>query len=230
MAGSTAYPECPWSRLAGTAGRALAPLALAVLLLLVPSPGRAQAPQGSGDAAKAAADQLRPGDVVRLRIWREPDLSGDFPVDETGVVVFPKIGPLPVTEESAQSLEARLVAAYEEFLQHTSVDVTLLRRLQVLGAVRNPGLYSVDATMTVGDVLAMAGGVTVHGSAKRIELIRDGARVTGDLSGSARLSEVHVRSGDQVHVPERSWLSRNTGVVAAGLSATVSLVIALLTR
>ena len=39
---------------------------------------------------------LKPGDVVRLKIWREPDLSGDFVVDEHGGVVVPKLGRVPV--------------------------------------------------------------------------------------------------------------------------------------
>jgi len=99
-----------------------------------------------------AADALRPGDVVRLRIWREPDLSGDFPVDESGVVVLPKIGPRSVTAESPATLRDTIVAAYSKFLNHNSIDVTLLRRIQVLGAVRQPGVYPVDPTMTIGDV------------------------------------------------------------------------------
>ena len=45
------------------------------------------------DAAPGdAASPLRSGDALRLRIWREPDLSGDFTIDDDGVVTLPKIG------------------------------------------------------------------------------------------------------------------------------------------
>lgn len=171
---------------------------------------------------------LRPGDVIRLRIWREPDLSGDFAVDETGTVVFPRIGALRVVEESPESLKARLVKAYEAFLNHSSINITLLRRLQVLGAVRNPGLYPVDATMTVADALALAGGTTPQGDPDRIELVRDGQRIAARLSANTPITGSQLQSGDQIFVPERSWVSRNAGVVAAGITATVSLVVALL--
>lgn len=180
-------------------------------------------------AQSASSDALRPGDVIRLRIWREPDMSGDFAVDETGGVVLPRIGPIKVTDDSAESLKARLVKAYSAFLNHSSIDVALLRRLQVLGAVRNPGLYPVDATMTIADALALAGGTTPQGHPDRVELVRDGQRLEARLSRNMQLTASQIRSGDQIFVPERSWVSRNTGVVAAGITASVSIIVALLT-
>jgi protein involved in polysaccharide export with SLBB domain len=177
------------------------------------------------------AEPLRPGDVVRLRIWREPDLSGDFPVDETGVVVFPKIGPLKVTTESPASLRAMLIDAYSKFLNHNAIELTLLRRIQVLGAVRQPGVYPVDPTMTISDVLAVAGGTTTEGDPNRMELIRAGKRVGGTISRQSLIGESRVRSGDQIFVPERSWVRRNSGFLAAALiTAAVSTVVTLATR
>lgn len=177
------------------------------------------------------ADALHPGDVVRLRIWREPDLSGDFPVDESGMVVFPKIGPLKITDESPASLREKLVSAYAKFLNHNSIDVTLLRRIQVLGAVRQPGVYPVDPTMTISDVLAVAGGATTEGDPNKLELIRAGKRVGGTISRQSLIGESRVRSGDQIFVPERGWLRRNSGfLAAAAISAAVGIAATLATR
>ena len=175
-------------------------------------------------AQTAAADGLRPGDIIRLQIWREPDLSGEFPVDETGAVVLPRLGPVTVAGESPDSLKARLVRAYEGFLNHSSINVTLLRRLQILGAVRNPGLYPVDATMTVADAIALAGGTTSQGSPNRIELVRGGERLAGRLSRNTTIIGSQIQSGDQIFVPERSWISRNTGVVIGAISAVLAVV------
>lgn len=175
-------------------------------------------------AQTPAADGLRPGDIIRLQIWREPDLSGEFPVDETGAVVLPRLGPVTVAGQSADSLKARLVRAYEGFLNHSSINVTLLRRLQILGAVRNPGLYPVDATMTVADALALAGGTTPQGNPDRIELVRGGERLAGRLSRNTQIVGSQIQSGDQIFVPERSWISRNTGVVFGAISAVLALV------
>lgn len=172
----------------------------------------------------------QPGDVIRISVWREPELSGEFSVDEAGEVVLPQIGPMNVTDESPQSLKTKIVRAYERYLTHSSIDVELLRRIQVLGAVRNPGLYTVDGTMSVSDAIALAGGATTEGHLKRVELVRGGERLEGRLSTDARLASTPMKSGDQLFVPERSWLVRNSGIVAAALTGSISLVIALLTR
>jgi polysaccharide export outer membrane protein len=162
---------------------------------------------------------LQPGDLVRLKIWREPDLSGDYRLDENGVATFPKIGPLPVGRLSTDSLKTLLVSSYSRYLQNPSVEVTFLRRVNVLGEVKNPGLYDVDPTMTVADVLAMAGGVTPEGNSKKIELLRLGQDGSTHVSARSRLADSPLRSGDQLRVLQRSWLSRNGGVVAAGITA-----------
>jgi polysaccharide biosynthesis/export protein len=190
------------------------------------------APEGvaQADSGSTGGDYLRPGDVVRVQIWMEPGLSGDFMVSEAGVVVLPRLGPLEVTDLSADALRRRLVESYRDFLQHTSIEVALLRRLQVLGAVRNPGLYPADGTLSLADVVALAGGTTPQGHPQRVELIRDGQRIDAHLSRGTRISDSRIRSGDQIYVPERSWVSRNTGVVAAALTATASLVATLLLR
>lgn len=151
-------------------------------------------------------------------------------MDESGVVTFPKLGPLRVMDESAESLKARLIAGYQEFLRNPSVDVILLKRVNVLGAVRSPGLYPIDPTMTIADAVALAGGATPDGNRRRIELLRGGARLDVRLNDHTRVSDLPLRSGDQIFVPEKSWISRNPGVVAASLSAATSLVIALLLR
>ena len=162
---------------------------------------------------------LRPGDRVRLKIWREPDLSGEFEVAADGSVVFPKVGPVDVREISTDSLKRLLVARYAESLRSPSVEVTVLRRVNVLGAVRNPGLYYVDPTTTVADALALAGGVSPNGKQNSFQLLRDGKRLPVEISRDTRLADSPLQPGDQLRVPERSWLARNVALVAAGLSA-----------
>ena len=173
---------------------------------------------------------LRPGDVVRLRIWREPDLSGDFAVDETGVVTFPKLGPFKVLDYSPESLKQKLLESYAEYLRNPSVEVTVLRRINIFGAVQKPGLYPVDPTMTIADALAIAGGATPMGDHHKVELIRGGERITERLPSTTKIGETPLRSGDQIFVPERSFIVRNSGLVATAVSVSASLFIALFLR
>lgn len=173
-------------------------------------------------SATHPADELRPGDVVRLRIWREPDLSGDFMVDETGVATLPKVGPVQVSGRSVDSLKVDLLAIYRRYVSQPSIEITPLRRVQVTGAVRTPGLYTVDPTMTIADAIALAGGVTPDGRRDRVVLIRGSEAINARLAQPA--GRPPLRSGDALYVPQRSWLARNPGMVIAAVSATASVV------
>jgi polysaccharide export outer membrane protein len=173
---------------------------------------------------------LRPGDVIRLRVWREPDLSGDFPVDESGLVTFPKIGAFNAFDYSPLTLKKKLLETYAVYLRNPSVEVTMLRRINILGAVQKPGLYPVDATMTIADALAVAGGASPNGDPHHIELIRAGVRITESLSAETNINQTPLRSGDQLYVPERSFIVRNSGLVATAVSVTASMFIALFIR
>lgn len=213
--------------------RPIGVMKLLLCLALIALPVGAARGQGgvtpSSPATTASAGTpvvLRPGDLVRLRIWREPDLSGDFVIDEFGAVVFPKIGPLKVLGASSESLRDTLIKSYQVYLRNPSIDVTFLRRINVLGSVMRPGLYPVDPTMTLADVLALAGGASPLGKPDEVQLRRGDKIVTATLATGARVADLQMESGDQLFVPERSWITRNSGVVAAALTASVSLLIA----
>jgi protein involved in polysaccharide export with SLBB domain len=199
---------------------------LSVHLLLSGPHAAAQTP----DTAVATRQLLRPGDVIRLRIWREPDMSGEFPVDERGRVVFPRLGEYSVLEDTPKTLGDRVLADYREYLKNPSIEITVLRRVRIIGAVNEPGLHLVDPTITVADALALAGGATNIGDPDRIRIIREGREIAVDIRQDTRIGDSPIRSGDQIFVPERSWVARNSRVVAATITATVSLVIALFLR
>jgi protein involved in polysaccharide export with SLBB domain len=164
-------------------------------------------------------DVLYPGDIVRLKIWREPDLSGDYDVNVHGEAVFPKIGTLHVTDMTVDSLQRLLVSTYSEYLKNPAIEITPLRRVTVLGAVKNPGLYPVDPTMSVADAIALAGGATPDGNQKRLELIRNGKKQNVAVTTSEQIGTTEIRSGDELFIPERSWIARNGYIVGAVIGA-----------
>lgn len=181
------------------------------------------------DAPPATAPNrtaLRPGDQLVLKVWREPDWSDTLDVDELGQVVLPRLGSVRVSGLSADSLRTFLLTSYAQYLRNPSIELVILRRINVLGAVAKPGLYYLDPTMTVADALAAAGGATGEGKPDRVELRRDGQRLEVKLSQGMQLADTPVQSGDQLHVPQRGWLSRNTWVVATVLGVVTSLTVA----
>jgi polysaccharide export outer membrane protein len=184
-----------------------------------------QSPAGTEQAralptAAAAQNHLEPGDVIRLRIWREENMSGEFTVDADGTVVFPRLGARSVTAMAPPALKAELVQEYSRILRTPSVEVTFLRRIAVGGAVQRPAVYHIDPTMTVRDVVLEAGGPTPVGRNDVIELIRDGTLIQANLRQDLPIVESPIRSGDQLYIPERNWLSRNIGA-AVGIGGAV---------
>jgi protein involved in polysaccharide export with SLBB domain len=194
---------------------------VAFLMLQVPGASGAQAQPATG-AATGGFATLRPGDVIRLRVWREPDMSGEFTIDERGIAVLPRLGPTQVTDAPVPDVKARLDQAYARFFQPGTVEISTLHRISVMGAVRSPGLYPADPTMTVADVLALAGGPTAAGK-NEILLMRDGRRVGGALTLSTPLTRTDLRSGDHLMVPERSMWTRDPRFILGVVSTAASI-------
>jgi polysaccharide export outer membrane protein len=174
--------------------------------------------QGTRAPAPTTDIAAQPGDKVSLKIYRESDLSGDFVVPEDGIVVFPKIGAVAVNHMSTDSLHNLLVTQYSKSLRDPAIEVTVLRRVNVIGAVRSPGFYYADPTVTVKGALALAGGVTPEGNRNKLELQRAGQRSSVSLSSQGTIADSPIQSGDQVFAPDRSWFSRNTALVVSGVT------------
>ena len=189
----------------------------------------AQEPPDSQREATADKHPLVPGDAIRLAFWREPEFNGDYPVDENGSVVLPILGYRKVTDIPPGELKERLLSEYREQLRNQDVQITLLRRVRVLGAVHDPGLFFVDPTMTLGDAVALAGGATSDGKLDDIRIIRGGEEIRSGVDSNARAVE-EVQSGDQIMVPERSWISRKGAVVVAALITASALVVVALSN
>jgi polysaccharide export outer membrane protein len=170
------------------------------------------------------SDALQPGDYIVLSIWREPDLSDTVQVGTDGQATFPKLGRLPVAGIPLDTLTRRLVDAYSTSLRNPSIEVKALRRITIGGAVRSPNLYPVDATMTIADAVALAGGPAPEGKMDRVQLRRGGTIMDVKLDGSTKLMDTPIRSGDQLYVPERSWVSRNAGLLVGIVGAATSIV------
>lgn len=173
---------------------------------------------------------LAPGDAVRIAVWREPDLSGDFIVNEVGVVTLPLLGRIDVVSVPLSELREKLIAAYAVQLRNPSVTVTPIRRVYVLGEVGKPGLYPVDPTTSLAGVLAMAGGATTTGDLHRIRIVRNGMVIHNRVDATSGVSIVNLRSDDQIFVERRSWLDRNGAVVASAVISTAGLVLSLVLR
>lgn len=192
--------------------------ALVVLTLLAARPGAAR---GQTSAELGVA----PGDFIRVEIWQEKDLSGDFLVNPDGAAVLPLLGPQKVAGIPVVTLRDSLVQRYRRYLRNPSINVTPLRRVQVLGEVNRPGVYTMDPTVSLTGLLALASGPNSNGDPRKIRIVRDGQVYRARVGAGMTLVEADVRSGDQVVVGPKNWFVRNsTFVVSMALSVPATLI------
>lgn len=163
-----------------------------------------------------ASYSLRPGDIVRITVWGHEDLSGQFQVNEEGTLQYPLLGDISIEGLTVSQLRDRLRSGLETLFTAPFVTITPLFRIAVLGEVRTPGLYTVDPTLSVLDIVAMAGGPTSSGNVDKIRLLRGGTetRVSFEeqMARGRTLQEVGVRSGDEIVVPRR-FFTRSDWVI-----------------
>lgn len=196
---------------------ALTVLALTALAACGGSPPPAPVTPAPGNAAGEVG--LKPGDAVRVDIWQEPDLTGEFLVSPEGTVVFPLLGERVVAGKAPAEVESQLATEYREYLENPSVKVTALRRISILGEVRQPSLYMVDATVSLTEALAMAGGITPTGDPGKVTLVRNGTVLAASVDPGQAIGSMPIRSGDQIQVGQRGWFARNTNLVLGTLTS-----------
>ncbi|MEN3977226.1 polysaccharide biosynthesis/export family protein [Emcibacter sp. SYSU 3D8] len=152
-------------------------------------------------AGTAGSYRLGSGDEVRVTVFHQPDLSGQFLIGADGMISLPLIGNLPAAGASVRDLEMRIQDALQpEYLKNPSVSVEVLnyRPFYILGQVDKPGSYPFVSGMLVVNAVALAGGYTARASMGGIYIERPGAGAQIKVT-----PQTPVMPGDIIHVPER---------------------------
>jgi len=171
------------------------------------------ASMAGGAMATPAELPLGPGDVMRVSVYGNPDLSLETRVSETGAITFPLVGQVGVGGLTVAMAEKKISGMLEAggYLKKAQVNiiVSLLasQQVSVLGQVNRPGRYPVDGKRSVLDVLALAGGISVEGG-DAVSLVRTRkgktTRETLDVVQMVRSAtldgNVDVAGGDMIFV------------------------------
>lgn len=185
-----------------------------------------RAPHPSPDLREVSAPAvLQPGDALRITVWRQAELSGEFPIAEDGTITHPLLREVKVAGLPVANAESR-VREYLERLETTpQFVVEPLLRVVVGGEVRNPSLYRLPPATSIAEAVALAGGVTDRARLERVRVFRDGREFLVDLTRpEAGAAQSPIRTGDQIYVePKHSWLRDYVGPAASigGLVLTV---------
>jgi polysaccharide biosynthesis/export protein len=149
---------------------------------------------------------LRPGDMLRITVWPNTELGGEYVIDEAGYVHLPVLAAVPVAGIPMDRVRDQLRRGYAEAMRNPVVNVTPVFSVIVTGAVQRPGIYAVTPTHSLFDVLGMAGGFHANANAERLRVVRPGEVIRFDavraLERGQDLERIQLRSGDQIVVPQ----------------------------
>lgn len=158
---------------------------------------------------KAESYRLGAGDQVRIIVYGEDQLTGEFRVDDQGRIALPLLGGVPAAGLSPQGLDKAISDELRRrnLLRDPSVSVEVLayRPVFILGEVARPGQYPFQPGMTVLTAVAVAGGYTYRAVQDYASIVR----TTGATGGQAVEGKVAPRAfvapGDVINVFERRF-------------------------
>lgn len=170
----------------------------------------------SAASAQTPADPfvVGPGDILRVAVFQNADLTLETRVTAEGHITYPFAGVLAVGGRTPAEIEAMIAKALEErdILKRPQVSVNVAQfrsqQVSVLGQVGRPGRYALDTPHTISDILALAGGIAPSGADTVVLSRREGGSVRNYEIDIPRLyqgekrsaQDVLMRAGDVVYV------------------------------
>ncbi len=193
--------------------RALAATVLCLLLSVSARAVLAQTAQPLPATRESSAYRVRTGDLLRFRLWAgqsELPVQGDFQVEESGVVYFPRVGKIEVTGKTIEEVRESLRVAYQNEFGNPVVTIVPIFPVAVMGAVRLPATIEATPGLTVFDAITKTGGFLPEANRKEVLLVRNGESTRIDATGAlgaAHLSDLRLESNDRVVVETRSRIT-----------------------
>jgi polysaccharide export outer membrane protein len=178
-----------------------------------PIAGAAHAPSSEPDP-RSQPHVIGPSDVLRITVWRDPNLSTQVAVEPGGTIVLPLIGELHAAGRTAAMVQDEVAQRLSAYVKEAVVTVAVAEvnsyHFTVAGNVEHAGMFTPRYFVTVSEAIALAGGPTRYASTADVVVIRrsDGGgvrRVPIDydkiLSGARPADDIVILAGDSVLVP-----------------------------
>ena len=158
--------------------------------------GKFRAPDAPTVATLESGYRISPMDTVSVKVFRMPDLSGDYQVDLTGQISMPLIGEVRAVDMTTAQLDDVLTKKFgAKYLENPDISVgvkeSARRSVTVDGAVKNAGAFPAAGDITLMQAVALAGGVTDDANARRIAVFR----TIGGQRQAAAFDLVSIRRG-----------------------------------
>jgi len=164
----------------------------------------------SQPAASAKPYVIGPLDILDIRVWNNPNVSGIFSVGPDGMVPMPLIGQVSADGLTVNELKDAIRDKLAGFINSPEVNVQVARVLSkkysVLGGVNRAGEFPLTGDTTVLDALASCGGFKDFANQKKIYVLREGKKFPFNYKevsqGKHMEQNIYLENGDKIFVPE----------------------------
>jgi polysaccharide export outer membrane protein len=159
------------------------------------------------------------GDVVAINVWENKEFNTEATIRPDGTITMPLIGDLKAAGETPTSLKGQIKTLLADYVKSTpgtelvTIAVKEWRsyKFTIQGEVGRPGVYTAEGFVTVGDALAMAGGLTRFANPSGVKIFRVDPVTKksrqipinyGEITSGKRLDmNIWILAGDAISVP-----------------------------
>jgi polysaccharide export outer membrane protein len=173
--------------------------ALAVGLALVACSAGSGLPMLAANADTDAAYRLGSGDQLSIKVVGAEDITGQYPVSDSGTISVPLIGDVKAAGLTRSQLEREIAAGLAQgYIRNPRVNVaiTKYRPFYIYGEVAKPGEYPYASGIRVLNAIATAGGYTYRAAKDYVVVTRRGREAKG-------VGSTPIQPDDVIQVPER---------------------------
>ncbi|MGA2842367.1 MAG: polysaccharide biosynthesis/export family protein [Steroidobacteraceae bacterium] len=163
--------------------------------------------------AQDATYTVKPGDILKVSVWKEPDLQGPILIRPDGGFSFPLVGEVDGRGKTVAELQVIMTQRLSKYISDPVVSVSVTEihgnKVYVIGQVVKPGEFIVNPSVDVMQALSMAGGMTAFASLANIIILRHNGTTrtalhfdyTDVAKGKKFTDDIQLQSGDVVVVP-----------------------------
>lgn len=164
--------------------------------------------------AQQAGYAVKPGDVLEISVWKEPDLQRpQVLVRPDGAFSFPLVGEVDARGKTIAELNKIVSERLSKYISDAVVTISLQEirgnKVYVIGQVNRPGEFIVNPSVNIMQALSMAGGMTPFAATNEIVVLRGQGKAQQAMAfryadvvrGRSLDTNIELQSGDIVVVP-----------------------------
>ncbi|MEX2263981.1 MAG: polysaccharide biosynthesis/export family protein [Bryobacteraceae bacterium] len=176
-----------------------------------PPPG--ETPAAESVAPASAVDPksyvIGPEDILAVRVWREPELSGQFPVRPDGKISLQLVNEIQAAGLTPEKLSGTIAEGLSKYMTRPEVSVAVLtvnsKKFYISGEVNRPGVFPLLNRTTILQALTNAGGFRDFANTKKIVVLRGSERFKFNykdvIKGKKMEQNIQLENGDHIVVP-----------------------------